>query len=94
MASSWLNEPWSSPVTSGIVVSHLLMMGIHWSRSVGLDTPIWSLIIEMRISIMFPVLVLYVRRFGWSGVAFALVAAFVCAKVRAECPRISSLTGK
>ena len=94
MVSSWVTDPWSSPVTSGVVLSHLLMTGIHWSRSIGLNSPIWSLIIEMHISIMFPLLVLYVRRFGWSGVAAALVAAFVCAKARAALGETSNLVAE
>jgi peptidoglycan/LPS O-acetylase OafA/YrhL len=77
--SDWLTEAWGSPVTSGALASHLVMTGIHRS-SIRLDGPIWSLIIEMRISIIFPLLVLYVRRFGWLGVGASLVAAFACSK--------------
>ena len=97
MVSAWPNDAWSSPVTWGVVLSHLLMTGIHFS-AIRLDSPAWSLIIEMRVSIIFPLLVLYVRRFGWSGVAAALVAAFACAKARAALGETSlfvaeSLTG-
>jgi peptidoglycan/LPS O-acetylase OafA/YrhL len=80
IASSWLNDPWSKPPTAGIVISHLLMTGIGARQSISLDGPIWSLIIEMRVSLIFPLLVLYIRRFGLAGVAVALVFAFVCAK--------------
>jgi peptidoglycan/LPS O-acetylase OafA/YrhL len=80
IASSWLNDPWSEPPTVGVVMSHLLMTGIGERQSISLDGPIWSLIIEMRVSLIFPLLVLYTRRFGLAGVAVSLVAAFVCAK--------------
>lgn len=80
IASSWLNDAWSEPLTAGIVMSHLLMAGIGARQSISLDGPIWSLIIEMRVSLIFPLLVLYIRRFGLAGVAMALVFAFVCAK--------------
>ena len=80
IASSWLNDPWSKPPTTGVVLSHLLMVGIGIRQSISLDGPIWSLIIEMRVSLIFPLLVLYIRRFGLAGLAVALVVAFVCAK--------------
>jgi peptidoglycan/LPS O-acetylase OafA/YrhL len=80
IASSWLNDPWSKPLTAGVVMSHLLMVGIGVRQSISLDGPIWSIIIEMRVSLIFPLLVLYIRRFGLAGVAFALAVAFVCAK--------------
>lgn len=82
IASSWLNDPWSKTPTVGVVVSHLLMEGIGVRQSISLDGPIWSIIIEMRVSLIFPLLVLYVRRFGLAGVAVALVFAFVCAKAQ------------
>jgi peptidoglycan/LPS O-acetylase OafA/YrhL len=68
MVSSWLNDPWSNAVTTSVVMSHLLMEGIGKSQSIDLDSPIWSLIIEMRVSFVFPLLVDYVRRFEWPGV--------------------------
>jgi peptidoglycan/LPS O-acetylase OafA/YrhL len=80
IASSWLNDPWSRPLTAGVVISHLLMAGIGVRQSISLDGPIWSIIIEMRVSLIFPLLVLYIRRLGLAGVAFALAVAFVCAK--------------
>ena len=83
IASSWLNDPWSKPLTAGVVMSHLLMTGIGVRQSISLDGPIWSLIIEMRVSLIFPLLVLYIRRFGLAGVAVALAVAFVCAKSQA-----------
>ena len=80
IASSWLNDPWSEPLTAGVVISHLLMTGIGVRQSISLDGPIWSIIIEMRVSLIFPLLVLYIRRLGLVGVAIALAVAFVCAK--------------
>jgi peptidoglycan/LPS O-acetylase OafA/YrhL len=82
IASSWLNLPWSAPPTASVVASHLLMEGIGLRQSIRLDGPIWSLIIEMRVSLIFPLLVLYVRKFGWAGVAVALATAFLCAKAQ------------
>jgi peptidoglycan/LPS O-acetylase OafA/YrhL len=83
IASSWLNDAWSKPLTAGVVMSHLLMEGIGQPQSIDLDGPIWSLIIEMRVSLIFPLLVLYIKRFGWAGVAVALFASFICSKSQA-----------
>lgn len=92
VTSSWLSIRWSLPVTPGAVVSHLLMTGTLGGTT--LDSPIWSLIIEMRISIIFPLLVLYVRRFKWACVTAALVAAFVCSKSSAALGETSALTAE
>jgi peptidoglycan/LPS O-acetylase OafA/YrhL len=80
--SSWLSDPWSTPVTSRVVAAHLLTVGIK-DYSISLDTPIWSVIVEMRVSLLFPLLVWYTRRLGWPGIAVAVVAAFACAKAQA-----------
>jgi peptidoglycan/LPS O-acetylase OafA/YrhL len=75
-------------------MSHLLMEGIGQPQSIDLDGPIWSLIIEMRVSLVFPLLVLYIRRFGLAGVEVALVVAFVCAKSQAALGETSGLVGE
>jgi peptidoglycan/LPS O-acetylase OafA/YrhL len=38
----------------------------------------------MRVSVVFPLLVLYARRFGWIGITAALIAASVCTYERGE----------
>ena len=81
--SDWANQPWSIAATSTVIASHLLLTGMHWDDAIGLDTPIWSLIIEMRVSIIFPLLVMFIRRFGWAGLAAGLLGAFLCAHQRA-----------
>jgi peptidoglycan/LPS O-acetylase OafA/YrhL len=47
---------WSRPVDSGLVLQHIAFIGVYDSRQ--FDFVIWSLIYEMRISILFPVLTL------------------------------------
>lgn len=79
--SSWLNRFWTVPLSTRLVLTHLAMTGIG-DRSIALDPPIWSLIIEMRISIIFPLLVLYARRFGWPGIVAGLGAAYCCARMQ------------
>jgi len=52
--SQWLNRPWSAPVTWRPVLQHLIFIGQYDAGQ--FDPPIWSLIYEMRISLLFPVL--------------------------------------
>jgi peptidoglycan/LPS O-acetylase OafA/YrhL len=82
MFSKWINEFWAAPVTGQLIAQQLLMTGSDGLKSISLDPPIWSLIVEMRISILFPLLVLCVRRFGWASVTVALVLAYGCGKLQ------------
>jgi peptidoglycan/LPS O-acetylase OafA/YrhL len=82
MFSTWLNGFWAAPVTGQLIAQQLMVTGIDGPRSISLDPPIWSLIIEMRISILFPLLVLCVRRFGWASIVAALVLAYGCGKLQ------------
>lgn len=61
--SEWFNvESWSHPISGREVVRHLLMTGLKADRD--LDNPTWSLVHELRISIIFPFLVVGLYRFG------------------------------
>jgi len=51
---AWLNASWSEPPTWNLVAGHLAMLGVD--KFMTLDNPMWSLVHEMRISIVFPVL--------------------------------------
>jgi peptidoglycan/LPS O-acetylase OafA/YrhL len=61
-ASSWVDGFWAAPVTTGTLVDHLLMLGT--GRANTLDPPIWSLVVEMRVSLLLPLLVAASVRFG------------------------------
>jgi peptidoglycan/LPS O-acetylase OafA/YrhL len=50
----WINESWNQPPTWKLLAGHLLMLGT--SVYVSLDNPMWSLVHEMRISLLFPFL--------------------------------------
>ncbi len=50
----WFNSSWNEPVTWQLVLGHLAIPGID--RFQSLDNPIWSLVHEMRISVVFPLL--------------------------------------
>lgn len=56
----WSSDSWSEPVNSHLVLQHIAFLGVYnWAR---FDFVIWSLIYEMRISIVFPLLVGFILR--------------------------------
>ncbi|WP_158945942.1 acyltransferase [Granulicella sp. S190] len=59
-ANYWINYTWSEPVTAQLVLQHILFLGNYdWSQ---FNTAFWSLVYEMRISLVFPFLALAVLR--------------------------------
>jgi peptidoglycan/LPS O-acetylase OafA/YrhL len=55
---AWLNGSWNEHLSVKVLVGHLLMIGTPSLES--LDSPMWSLVHEMRLSLVFPLLVLAV----------------------------------
>jgi peptidoglycan/LPS O-acetylase OafA/YrhL len=56
----WINLTWSAPVTTRLVLQHILFLGNYdWSQ---FNTAFWSLVYEMRISLVFPFLAIAVLR--------------------------------
>jgi peptidoglycan/LPS O-acetylase OafA/YrhL len=51
---AWINESWAEPLTVSLLAGHLLMLGT--GAFVSLDNPMWSLVHELRISMIFPFL--------------------------------------
>ena len=73
---AWANNTWSRPVRSGLVVQHILFIGDYDSGQ--FNTAFWSLIIEMRVSLIFPVLFWLVNRLRTQS---ALLLAAGCSLV-------------
>jgi peptidoglycan/LPS O-acetylase OafA/YrhL len=73
--SLWVNEmTWTNPVTPYVAVDHLLMIGHRNTVDGVIHTLIW----EMRVSLLFPLLVMPVVRWrGWGAAGVALVLAAV-----------------
>jgi peptidoglycan/LPS O-acetylase OafA/YrhL len=84
--STWFNTfVWSQPPTPALVLGHLAMTG-H-PAEVSLNNAMWSLVVEMRLSLVFPILfaLLWTRR-GLAGpiaVALTLLGIMI--------PRITGL---
>jgi peptidoglycan/LPS O-acetylase OafA/YrhL len=80
--NAWFNQSWSEQVNWHLVGQHLLFLGAYDSNQ--FDNPIWSLIHEMRISLVFPwlcALVLLVKnRFSAAIAAGLTVVAFALDK--------------
>ncbi len=58
--SDWFNGIWSSPPELPLFLQHLALVGQY--RDGAYDPPVWSLIQEMRISILLPFLAVMVAR--------------------------------
>jgi peptidoglycan/LPS O-acetylase OafA/YrhL len=53
-ASAWANDGWARPITKKTITGFLLMTG--FSHHVTINPVVWSLVHEMRISLIFPLL--------------------------------------
>jgi len=74
--SRWFNEKWHDPVTATAVAAHASLIASFDNRA--FDGAIWTLVIEMRISLVFPVLVIAAVLLGWKrALGVALLLAFV-----------------
>jgi peptidoglycan/LPS O-acetylase OafA/YrhL len=60
---NWFNLSWTHKITPGLIIEHITLLGnIH---SDAFDNVIWSLIHELRISLLFPFVILLVNRINW-----------------------------
>ncbi len=50
----WFNQFWSEPVNWHLVIDHIIFIGKYDNQQ--FNPPIWSLVYEMRISLVFPLL--------------------------------------
>jgi peptidoglycan/LPS O-acetylase OafA/YrhL len=70
----WFNDIWSTPLTPGYLFLHYSLIGSFENNK--LVPVIWSLIHEMRISIIFPLIMFFILnfRYYWSiSIGFALI---------------------
>ncbi len=77
---AWANMTWSQPVRPRLVLAHVLMIGNYDSQQY--NTAFWSLVVEMRVSIVFPLLFWVVDRArAWVALAGALLGTLATAIV-------------
>ncbi len=75
--SPWFNEVlWDRPLSADYVVRNLMMTGIR--SDMTLDLVMWSLVHELRISLVFPLVFLLTRRWPVASLLGSLVAGVAC----------------
>lgn len=62
---NWIGHNWQTSINLNLLLNHLILIGNFNTNS--FDSVIWSLTHEMRISLIFPIL-LYVLKFDWRKV--------------------------
>jgi peptidoglycan/LPS O-acetylase OafA/YrhL len=61
--NDWFNQTWAEGINLGTVVQHVLFIG-NYNYS-AFNAAFWTLVFEMRISLVFPFLCILVIRLGW-----------------------------
>lgn len=69
----WASSVWNLPITPGLL-ARLALMIYPGMSTLGVDPVIWSLVIEMKISILFPAILFLVRRSHSLRIDLALLA--------------------
>lgn len=72
----WINKFWSWPITMDSLFKHAIVVGEF--NADRYDFTIWSLVQELRISLIFPLLLIFARRTRWwivLGTLFTLSVA-------------------
>jgi len=77
--AEFFNHLWQLSGGWNIFVSHLPL--ITQFKTAHLNPPVWSLVVEMRISLIFPLLVLLFTRFKAKSVALGLLFSILCGYV-------------
>jgi len=77
-ASKWVNEmTWTHPVTLSVIIDHLALIGHHATINGVTHTLIW----EIRVSLIFPLIIAPIMRWGTRGALglLAVLAALIVA---------------
>jgi peptidoglycan/LPS O-acetylase OafA/YrhL len=75
--SAWFNEVLPSrPLSLQYILRNLAMTGLP--QDMNLDTVMWSLVHELRISLIFPILFMMTRRWPAASVVTSLLVGLVC----------------
>ena len=76
-ASEWFGSVlWDRPLSWDYVLRNLMMTGLR--PDMTLDLVMWSLVHELRISLVFPLLFLLTRRYPWASAATSMAVAVAC----------------
>lgn len=73
--SGWFNSYWVASINSEVIENHAILIGTFLSN---LNPVVWSLLHEMRISLIFPFLMLLIVRLNWKqGIALSLLFSLI-----------------
>jgi peptidoglycan/LPS O-acetylase OafA/YrhL len=73
--SSWFNSIWIFPITIGTVINHIFL--IKYFGYGQINPVLWTLAMEMRISLIFPFLIALIKYSGWkTTLAVGLILSF------------------
>ncbi len=61
--SAWVARKWQDPPSLGVWIDHVLLVGNY--ETTRYNPVLWSLVHEMRISLIFPLIVWAVRKLDW-----------------------------
>jgi peptidoglycan/LPS O-acetylase OafA/YrhL len=61
--SQWFFNVWTTPLTTDLIINHIILLGNF--KDYALDPVLWSLSQELRISIIFPLLMFFVVKYNW-----------------------------
>jgi peptidoglycan/LPS O-acetylase OafA/YrhL len=64
--SEWFYKTWTGPINWALVLKHILFIGPSYNVQ-AFNTAFWTLIIEMRVSIILPFFLILLRRLSFSG---------------------------
>lgn len=73
----WFNDTWRAPIGLSNLATNVLML----QASDQFDNPMWSLVDEIRISMIFPLLVFVTRRKPYTAAFSTALLTIVCASV-------------
>ena len=71
----WIAQTWSEPIRAGLLLQHVLFLGVY--DNAQYNTAFWSLVYEMRISLVFPFIALAVLRWRGRWVALGSLGLWV-----------------
>ncbi|WP_176550400.1 acyltransferase [Bacillus sp. AFS037270] len=69
-------ELWNTHIDWGVILNHIFLLGMFNQNA--FDPVVWSLVHEMRISIIFPFLILLINKFHWKvNIVFGVICSLL-----------------
>jgi len=85
-SDNWINAQWTHPATWKIFADHLPL--VTRFKTSYLNPPVWSLVVEMRISLVFPLLMLLFLKFRgravWSIALLSILSGYASYHLKSD----------